>query len=102
MQIEVKGHNLPITAELRESVGKRFDKVANQVSDLALLGVELSDDRGPTTTGGCTAEATLHVKGTTLRASEAGKDAKSAITLIADDMSRQVKRHRDKRRNRRE
>jgi putative sigma-54 modulation protein len=102
MNIEVKGHNLPITDELRESVEKRFDKVAKQVSDLALLEVELSEDSDPTNPGGCAAEATLHLKGTTLRASDAAKDAKYAINLIADDMSRQVKRHRDKRRNRRE
>jgi putative sigma-54 modulation protein len=102
MRIEVKGHNLPITDELRESVEKRFDKVTKQVSDLALLEVELSEDRDPTNPGGCSAEATLHLKGTTLRASEAAKDAKHAINMVAEDMSRQVKRHRDKRRKRRE
>ena len=44
----------------------------------------------------------LHLKGTTLRAKEVSKDAKHAVNLVADNMERQVKRHRDKRRGRRE
>ena len=48
------------------------------------------------------AEATLFLKGTTLRAKDASKDVNHAINLIADEMAVQVKRHRDKRRGRRE
>jgi putative sigma-54 modulation protein len=48
------------------------------------------------------AEATLHLKGVTLRAREASRDLKHSINLISDELARQVKRHRDKRRRRRE
>jgi putative sigma-54 modulation protein len=48
------------------------------------------------------AEATLYLKGTTLRATNASRDAKHSINLVADELARQVKRHRDKRRKRRE
>ena len=48
------------------------------------------------------AEATLHLKGVTLRAKEASRDLKHSINLVADELARQVKRHRDKRRKRRE
>jgi putative sigma-54 modulation protein len=101
MRIEVKGRNLPVTDELRACIERRFEKVAKQVSDLAVLTVELCEDRdaSPTTS---VAEATLRLKGVTLRAQDASRDLKHAINLVADDMSRQVKRHRDKRRNRRE
>jgi putative sigma-54 modulation protein len=44
----------------------------------------------------------LHLKGTQLRAKEVSKDAKHAINLVGDNMERQVKRHREKRRGRRE
>lgn len=47
MQIEVKGRNCPVTDELRERVEKRFAKVAKQVSDLARMEVELSEERNP-------------------------------------------------------
>jgi ribosome hibernation promoting factor len=100
MRIEVKGRNLQVTDELRECVTRRFEKVAKQVSEQAMLEVELADERVPGDP--IAAEAVLHLKGTTLRAKDASKDAKSALNLVAEDMARQVKRHRDKRRGRRE
>jgi len=38
----------------------------------------------------------------TLRACERSRDLQTAVNLCADDLARQVKRHRDKRRRRRE
>ena len=102
MQITVKGRNFLVTDELRDCVTRRFERVAKQVSDLATLEVELSGERNPGIAHGCVAEATLHVKGLTLRAREASPDMKRSIGLIADDMAVQVKRHRDRRRKRRE
>ena len=100
MRIEVKGRNLQVTDELRECAERRFEKVSKQVSDLAVLELELCDERTPG--DGKVAEATLHLKGTTLRAKDSSPDVRHALNLVADDMARQVKRHRDKRRARRE
>ena len=102
MQIEVKGRNLPVTEELRECVTRRFEKVGKQVSELAVLEVELFEERNPANPDSQVAEATLHLKGVTLRAHEASRDLKHSINLISDELARQVKRHRDKRRKRRE
>jgi putative sigma-54 modulation protein len=101
MRIEVKGRNLPVTDELRASVERRFEKISKQVSELAELTVEIGEDRdsSPTTS---VAEATLRLKGVTLRARDSSRDPKHAINLAADELARQVKRHRDKRRGRRE
>ena len=41
MRIEVKGRNLRVTDELREVIERRFEKVAKQVSPLAVLEFEL-------------------------------------------------------------
>ncbi len=100
MRIEVKGRNIQITDDLRDSVERRMDKIGKQVSELAVLEVELADSGSPPDP--VTAEATLSLKGTTLRAKSASVDAKHAINLASDDLARQVKRHRDKRRGRRE
>jgi putative sigma-54 modulation protein len=102
MRIEVKGRNLQVTDELREVVARRFEKVNKQVSDLAVLEVELSTERNPSNPDKEIAEATLHLKGVTLRAKDSSRDIKHSINLIADELARQVKRHRDKRRKRRE
>jgi len=100
MRIEVKGRNLQVTDELRECVERRMDKVARQVSDLAELELELHDARTPT--DHIVAEATLRLKGTTLRATAASDEARRSIILVSEELARQVKRQRDKRRARRE
>jgi putative sigma-54 modulation protein len=101
MQIEVKGRNTPISDDLRERVRKRFAKVGRQVSSLARLEVELREERNPSIADSQVAEATLHLKGVTLRAREASPDMQRSVNLCADDLARQVERHRDKRRGRR-
>jgi putative sigma-54 modulation protein len=102
MQIEVKGRNTTVSEDLREHVEKRFAKVGKQVSELAVLEVELSEERNPANPDSMIAEVTLHVKGTTLRARDASRDMAHSINLCADELAVQVKRHRDKRRKRRE
>ena len=102
MQIEVKGRNTPVTEELREHVEKRCRTIARQVSDLAVLEVEISEERNPSIPASQVAEATLHLKGVTLRARDASEDMTHSLSLCCDELTRQVKRHRDKRRRRRD
>jgi putative sigma-54 modulation protein len=102
MRIEVKGRNLPVSEDLREHVAKRFRKVERQVSELAELEVEVFEERNPAIADDQVAEATLHLKGVTLRARDASPDILHSINLCADELHVQVKRHRDKRRKRRE
>ena len=102
MRISVKGRNVTVSDELRERVDKKFAKVARQVSSLADLEVELIEERNPSISHSQIAEVTLHLKGVTLRARESSEDMAHSINLAADGLARQVKRHRDKRRKRRE
>ena len=100
MRIEVRGKNVEVTDELREAVSQRFARVGNQVSELATLEVELREEKNPRIADRMVAEATLALKGVTLRAEEASPDMLHSIHEMAEDMRRQVKKHRDKRRKR--
>jgi putative sigma-54 modulation protein len=103
MRIQVKGRSgITVDDELRSRVEKKLGKVARQLSPLAELEIELREERNRAIRESQIAEATLHLKGTTLRARERATDMGHAINLLADDLARQVKRHRDKRRGRRE
>ena len=103
MRIQVKGRKgFAVDDERRTRVEKKLAKVARQVSPLAELEVELWEERNPAIKDSQVAEATLHLKGVTLRASERSADMGHSINLVADDLARQVKKHRDKRRRRRE
>ena len=101
MRIDVKGRNVPVDDELRAKIERKVEKIAKQVSPLAEMEVELREERNPAIKEGQVAEATLHLKGVTLRASERSDDMGHAIKLMAEDLARQVKRHREKRRGRR-
>ena len=100
MRIEVRGRNVEITDELRGHVVKRFRRVGKQVSELATLDVEISEERNPSIADSQVAEATLHLKGVTLRAKEASPEMAHTIHHLAEDIRRQVKKHRELRRKR--
>jgi putative sigma-54 modulation protein len=84
-------------------VRKRFVTVDKQVSMFARLEVEFSEERNPAIAEAYVAEATLYLKGVTLRARDSSaRDCEHALNLCSHELTRQVKRHRDKRRKRRE
>ena len=102
MRIQVKGRTgYSVDDELRARVEKKLGKISKQVSTLAELEVELREEHNPAIRDSQVAEATLHLKGVTLRACKRAPEMGHAINLVADDLSRQVKKHRDKRRARR-
>ena len=102
MRIEIRARNTAVSDSLRAHVEDRFANVSKQVSALAQLEVELSEEKNPAIAEGKIAEATLRLKGITLRARESSADLRHSVDLVADKLTRQVKRHRDKRRARRE
>ena len=100
MRIELQGRNVELTDDLREQVTQRFKRVGKQVSDLAMLEVKLAEERNPSITDKYIVDATLQLKGVTLRAHEATPEMVHSIHEAAEDIRRQVKRHREKRRKR--
>jgi putative sigma-54 modulation protein len=100
VKIQVRGRNTEVTDELREAVEKRFARVGEQISELATLEVELTEEKNPAIADNQVAEATIYLKGATLRAHEASPDMLHSIHELAEDIRRQVKRHREKRRGR--
>lgn len=100
MRIDVRGRNVEVTEELREAVVSRFARIGNQIADQATLEVKLSEERNPRIADRMVAEATLGLKGITLRAREASPDMLHSIHELAEDIRRQVKKHREKRRKR--
>lgn len=100
MRIEIRGRNVEITDELRGHVTKRFRRVGKQVSELATLDIEVYEERNPSIEDSQVAEATLRLKGITLRAREASPEITHTIHELAEDIRRQVKKHREMRRKR--
>jgi putative sigma-54 modulation protein len=102
MQIAIKGRNVPVTDQIRLHAERRLSKIARQVSPLARVEIELYRERNPRVADCHVVEATLYLKGVTLRARDASPEILHSLNLAAEELARQVKRHRDKRRHRRE
>jgi putative sigma-54 modulation protein len=102
VQIDIKGRNVPVTDELRSHAQRRLTKVSRQVSDLARLEIEIFKEPNPRVADCHVAEGTLYLKGVTLRAHDASPELLHSMNLMVDELARQVKRHRDKLRHRRE
>lgn len=100
MRIEITGRNVEITDELRELVVSRFKRIGRQVGEMATLEVTLAEERNAAITDREFAEANLYLKGVTLHAEESRPEMIHAIHELAEDIRRQVKKHRDKRRAR--
>jgi len=102
MRIEVRGRNVDVDDELQEHVFKRFRRVGRQVSELAMLDVTVWEEKNPAIADSQVAEATLRLKGVTLHAKEASPEMTHTIHELAEDIRRQVKKHRALRRKRRQ
>lgn len=97
MQLQVKGRNLEVTDSLRSYVERKLRKLERRTRPDTRVEIELAVEKNPSIAESQVAEATVHVKGQTLRARESARDMKAAIDELADKLVRQVKDIRDKR-----
>jgi putative sigma-54 modulation protein len=97
MQLHVKGKNLEVNDSIRSYVEQKLRKLDRRVHELTRVEIELTVEHNPRIAESQVAEATVHLKGRTLRAREAARDMKAAIDELADKLVRQLKDHHDKR-----
>src|SRR5213082_3804519 len=101
MELHVKGKNLEVSDAIRSYAERKLSKLDKQVSKLARVEVELAVEKNPSISDNQVAEATVWLKGHTLRAREASRDMKASIDELTEKLLRQVTDERDKRTARR-
>jgi putative sigma-54 modulation protein len=97
MQLRVKGKNLDVSDSIREYAERKLGKLERQLDPLAEVEVELTVEKNPSIAANQVAEATLWLKGHTLRAREASPDMKASIDELTEKLLRQVADERKKR-----
>ena len=97
MQLHVKGKNLEVSDSMRSYVERKLQKLDRRVHELTEVEIELAVERNPSIADSQVAEATVHLKGRTLRARETARDMKAAVDQLADKLTRQVRDLHDKR-----
>lgn len=94
MELHVKGKNLEVSDAIRSYAERKLSKLDRVVSKLARVEVELAVEKNPSIADNQVAEATLWLKGHTLRAREATRDMKTSINDLTESLVRQAKDER--------
>ena len=97
MQLHVKGKNLEVNESIRSYAERKLQKLDRRVHESTRVEIELAVEKNPSIAESQVAEATVHLKGHTLRARETARDMKAAIDQLADKLVRQVRDIHDKR-----
>lgn len=100
MRIEIRGRNVEITDELRRQVAHGMRPIDPQVPRHIRCEVVVREEVNPAIEDRFVAEVNLHLKGTTLHAHEASPDLSRSVHEMVEDLRRQVKKYREKRRGR--
>src|ERR1700730_11490791 len=96
MQLHVKGKNLEVSEAIRTYAERKLAKLDKQLHDTTVVELELAVEKNPSVSANQVAEATVWLKGHTLRAREATRDMKASIDELTEKLLRQVHDERDK------
>jgi putative sigma-54 modulation protein len=96
MQLNVKGKNLEVSDSIRSYAERKLAKLDKQLHDTTRVELELAVEKNPSVSANQVAEATVWLKGHTLRAREATRDMKASIDELTEKLLRQVHEERDK------
>src|ERR1700686_1727813 len=96
MQLHVKGKNLEVSDSIRSYAERKLAQLDRQAHGLTRIEIELAVEKNPSVAENQVAEATVWMKGHTLRAREATRDMKASIDELAEKVLRQVKDERDR------
>ena len=101
MQLRVKGKNLEVSDSIREHTERKLEKLERMLDPLTEVEVELALEKNPSIAANQVAEATVWMKGHTLRARESAPDMKAAVDAMSETLMRQVADERKKRETKR-
>src|SRR5258706_16340464 len=96
MQLNVKGKNLQVSDAIRDYAERKLSKLDKQVHELTRIEIELAVEKNPSVADNQVAEATVWLKGHTLRARESTRDMKASIDELTEKLVRQIHEERDK------
>lgn len=98
MKLLIHGKNLEITDSLREYVHQKIEKATSHYQNLTTeVDIHLSVARNPRITPRQTAEVTLFVNGSVIRAEESSENLYASIDLVSDKITRQLRKYKEKR-----
>ena len=97
MELQIKGKNLEVSETMRAFAERKLAKLGRMVHDSTRVELELAVEKNPSVAANQIAEATVWLKGRTLRCREASRDMKASIDELTEKLQRELAELRDKR-----
>jgi putative sigma-54 modulation protein len=98
MKLVIHGKNIEITDAIREYVQQKLEKAVNHFQQITQeVDVHLSVARNPRISTRQTAEVTIYANGSVIRAEESSESLYASIDLVADKISRQLRKYKERR-----
>jgi putative sigma-54 modulation protein len=97
MELQIKGRNLEVSETMRTFAERKLAKVDKLCHPSTRIELELAIEKNPSVSAHEVAEATVWLKGRTLRAREASRDMKVSIDEVVTKLCRELAELRDKR-----
>jgi putative sigma-54 modulation protein len=97
MELQIKGKNLEVSEAMRAFAERKLGKLGRMVHDSTRVELELAVEKNPSVAANQIAEATVWLKGRTLRCREASRDMKASIDELTEKLQRELAELRDKR-----
>lgn len=96
MHIYVNGKNIEITDAIKAYAKEKLRKVANHYDQIEGIEVMLTVIKNPSVAENHTAEVTCKLTTGAVHVTETAESMYASIDLVADKLSRQVKKFKDK------
>lgn len=98
MKLVIHGKNIEITEAIRDYVHQKITRAASHFQNLTNeIDVHLSVARNPRINPKQTAEVTIFVNGSVIRAEESSENLYASVDLVADKIARQLRKYKEKR-----
>jgi putative sigma-54 modulation protein len=96
MELQIKGKNLEVSETMRTFAERKLSKLGKLTHPATRVELELSVEKNPSVAENQIAEATVWLKGKTLRCKQASRDMKASIDELTDKLHRELAELRDK------
>ena len=97
MELQIKGKNLEVSETMRTFAERKLSKLDKLVHPSTRIELELAVEKNPSVAANQIAEATVWLKGRTLRGKDATRDMKASIDGLTEKLHRELAELRDKR-----
>lgn len=97
MELQIKGRNLEVSETMRDFAVRKLSKLERQLRPTTRIELELAVEKNPSVAANQIAEATVWLKGRTLRCRETSRDMKLSIDELTEKLQRELSELRDKR-----